>query len=331
MRTTVTTFLLCGLLGLPGLVLGQKTVITPGADLALTMTGPATVSQGGGVSYSLTVRNNSTTQTATNVRVTIPNGGVALGSYSVPGGYCNIGGGATCFLNAIAAGGSVTFTVSGAAVTVGTATLTATVSANTADPNPSNNSAAATTVITPGADLVLTMTGPAQMVGPTWAFAYKITVQNLGPAASTNAIVEDVLPNVFGTYHAKASSSVGTCSVDQVAGVGGFTYSDRVRCNLGALAAGATVTVTINEQWSGGGPAGPVTNTATVTSANGDIAPANNSASTTIVFGAADVSVALSGPATAVAPIRTSITPSRCRTRDPKRSREPTSTSNYRG
>jgi hypothetical protein len=279
-----------------------KPVLAPqGPDLAVTMTGPATASQGQGVAFSLTVKNNDASATAVNIQVRIPNSGVALSSYAVPGSYCNIGGGATCFISTLAAGASVAFTVSGVAMTVGKTTTTATVSADTGDSNPANNSASAITTVNPGADLAVTMTGPAQVVGPAWAFAYNVTVRNLGPGSAVNAVLDDDLPNALDYGNAKATTSTGTCTVKMVVGPnGGATNYEHVHCDLGTMPTGATATIAINGGWNGGGPSGPVTNTATVSSSNGDTATANNTAKSTGTFGPADVAVVLSGPATAV-------------------------------
>jgi hypothetical protein len=273
------------------------------------MTGPTSANVGNDVSYSFTVTNNSTTTTATNVAVAVGYGGgyVGLAYYSVPGGYCNIGGGASCYLNSIAPGGSVTFTLSGTAATLGAVTINATVSAGVPDPNPSNNSASLTLNGNPGPHLTIAMTAPAALgaspTAPTWNFAYTITVQNTGGGASDDVVIVDDLPRVYPTGFAGASSSVGTCTVAgstavdnfQACFAGGPPCHDQVRCDLGSLAAGATATVTITESWNGGGPAGPVSNSAVLIAAVGS-AP---TASATIVFNGTDVSLAMSGPATA--------------------------------
>ena len=57
--------------------------------------------------YSVTVTNLDPSEAVTGVTVQIPNTSVlAMTSYSVPGGYCNIGGGATCFPGTLTGGAS---------------------------------------------------------------------------------------------------------------------------------------------------------------------------------------------------------------------------------
>ncbi|NJM60897.1 MAG: DUF11 domain-containing protein [Oscillatoriales cyanobacterium RU_3_3] len=96
------------------------------------------------------------------------------------------------------AGNTVTRTVSFVVPASGTVTNTASSTANTFDPNNSNNSGTAanarvTTTITPNADVVTTKTGPVSAT-PGATVTYTITSQNVGPSAAANVVITDTLP-----------------------------------------------------------------------------------------------------------------------------------------
>ena len=100
---------------------------------------------------------------------------------------------------------------------------------------------------------------------------YLISVTNLGPNASSNATVTDVLP--AGVTLVSATASAGACS--------GTTT---VSCALGSIANGSLVTVSIAVVPTA---AGPLTNTATVSASGTDPDTSNNSATTTTTVVAA--------------------------------------------
>jgi uncharacterized repeat protein (TIGR01451 family) len=130
--------------------------------------------------------------------------------------------------------------------------------------------------------LQLAKTGPSVVV-PGQNVSYTLTVTNAGPSDSGDVTLADVTPAgmVF-------VSNSGDCA-------------SAFPCSLGTLAAGATRTVLatfhLPSDYAG---AGPISNTAEVTSATSDPVAANNSASATSAIGAAaaDLSVTKTGPAT---------------------------------
>jgi uncharacterized repeat protein (TIGR01451 family) len=121
------------------------------------------------------------------------------------------------------------------------------------------------------ANLKITKTDSPDPVTVGQTLTYTITVENNGPAAATDVTVVDTLPN--SVDFVSANPSTGTCT----------QQARKVTCHLGALAAGSTgtlsnPTITIQVKPT---KAGPITNSATVTSAENDPARGNNSASAT--------------------------------------------------
>jgi uncharacterized repeat protein (TIGR01451 family) len=115
-------------------------------------------------------------------------------------------------------------------------------------------------VFVPVADLALTMTAtPASGSN----LIYGITVTNHGPSLATAVMLTNVLP--ANMAFVGASNSVGSCN--HAAGT--------VTCDLGNVASGAFVTVTVTAATIA---AGSSTNSATVTASELDLQLANNSA-----------------------------------------------------
>ncbi len=121
----------------------------------------------------------------------------------------------------------------------------------------------------PAADLSVTKTDSPDPVKAGQNVTYTITVQNNGPDAATGVTLTDQLPRNAG--YGSTSTTQGTCSLkpDKTA----------VTCNLGTIASGGTVTVTITVKPN---KKGQITNTATVTAASPpDPNTANNTATAT--------------------------------------------------
>lgn len=178
---------------------------------------------------------------------------------------CSSGSAADCFIGSLAAGATFAYQVTVAVNDDASGSIlnTASVSADTFDPNTRSNKSSETTTIRPaeeGADLVI-----AKSVSPVGAvevgseLVYTINVSNAGPGTATNVVATDDLP-------AGVSLVSSSCSAAS-------------SCNLGTLAPGASsepwvITVVVDE---GAGPT--LTNTAHVTSDAQDPDPGNNSAS----------------------------------------------------
>ncbi len=176
-----------------------------------------------------------------------------------------------------------TATATATATPTATATATAT-STPTATPTQTTTSTplfTATATATPGAgaDMSISKVGSPSAVSPGGALTYTLTVHNAGPATATGVTVTDVLPATVGFV--SASASQGAC--------GGTTA---VTCSLGTLSTGASVTVTIVVR---AGPAGSLSNTASVTANESDPDISNDSSTSVVSVGAASGIPALSG------------------------------------
>jgi uncharacterized repeat protein (TIGR01451 family) len=119
-------------------------------------------------------------------------------------------------------------------------------------------------------DVGITKAESADPITPGEQLIYTLTVTNHGPGDATGVIVNDILPT--GVTLVSANSSQGSCS-----GV--------VTCELGTVANGASVTITVVVTVDQTTPQGTITNTASVTNNKGDPDTTNNSAiaETTII------------------------------------------------
>jgi len=163
----------------------------------------------------------------------------------------------------------ILFTLSvNAGTTYGTTILnSATVTSQTTDPVPSNNTSITTVLVEAAAqaDMALSMTAAPTPVFLSSPLTYTIQVQNLGQASASTVQVVDILP-ATATFVSANAPAGWACS--------GTTT---VTCSLtGTMAQGASATITITV--TSPSTSGPISNTATVSSATADPVAANNSA-----------------------------------------------------
>ncbi len=131
---------------------------------------------------------------------------------------------------------------------------------------------------TTGADLAITMTDTPDPVGAGTQLTYTLKVTNNGPDVATGVALADSLPT--STSLVSVTFTQGTCTVN----------ASNIACALGDLAKDASATVTIVVV---PGVAGPLANTATVSSTSTDPVATNNTAAvSTTVNPVADVGVA---------------------------------------
>jgi uncharacterized repeat protein (TIGR01451 family) len=143
----------------------------------------------------------------------------------------------------------------------------ATVTSQTIDPAPSNNTSITTVLVEAAADadLALAMSAAPTPVFLSSTLTYTIQARNLGQASAAAVQVTDTIP--AGTTFVSASAPAGWAC----------TGSSTVTCALtGTLAEGASATITVTV--TSPSAAGPISNTATIGSSTTDPVAANNSA-----------------------------------------------------
>ncbi|MGC2698212.1 MAG: fibronectin type III domain-containing protein [Candidatus Angelobacter sp.] len=217
-------------------------------DMAISMTGPASITSGGNASYVLTA-NNLGPSFAPQVTVNdfVPAGATFVSGTPSQGACTLLGSQFQCNLGGIVVGGSATVTV---VLNVTAAiTNTATVSANDAagnpltDLSPVNNTTSFSTVITaPPTTTDLQVTGSPLNGGPTSGPATTDTItwqiKNTQNAPANTVVFTATLP--AGLPFSSVSNSTGTCTAPAVGSGGTIT------CNASTVAAGQTMIVTVN-------------------------------------------------------------------------------------
>ncbi|HWP45948.1 MAG TPA: FG-GAP-like repeat-containing protein [Candidatus Limnocylindrales bacterium] len=246
----------------------ESTTVTS-ADLAITKSdSPDPVLIGSNLTYTLTVTNNGPFQ-ATGVVVTdtLPASVILV---SAPG-CTQAGSTVTCNLGSINSGSSASVTIVVQPTTVGTISNTASVTSNTFDPTPANNTTTAQlTTVNPVVDLALTKTDSPDPATTTADLTYTLTVNNNGPSPATGVTLTDTLPS--GVIFRSVSPTQGSCS-----------GTSTITCNLGTISNGGSATVTIVVTPN---TTTTLVNTASVTANETDSNTANNTAtqSTAIVI-----------------------------------------------
>jgi uncharacterized repeat protein (TIGR01451 family) len=269
----------------------SATITVPGtADLAIEKTGTVSPEQGGADSFTLSASNEGP-DSAEGVVVndTLPRQFTATEASG--GGFaCTLptgpGGTVVCKLAALApTGGSPVEIMINGTLAGGTAGQTtadaATVSSNTSDPEPENNTATFSQLVGPAADLTITkkaflsngetpVTNPLS-VGENFIYALRLT--NNGPSAATGTIVTDTLPSGI-----TLESPVPLGCTPSAPGSSGT-----ITCAIGALPAGETVTIDLTVHVGASAANTAPQNTAMVSSETPDPNPRGTESSTTTV------------------------------------------------
>ena len=236
------------------------------ADLTLTFGGaPAGVNVGQQITYTATIANAGPDSALSAVLTDVLP--ATLDFVSAPGcTYASATRTVSCALGTVTSTGA-SATIVATANTSGSIDNTASVSAATSDPNVADNSATATTSVqgVGGADLGVTTAVPTKVDQGT-NVAYALTVRNHGPNADADVVLTDVLPTNL-TVNGPVTASQGSC-----------TGTTTLTCDLGAMASGATATVTI----PGTASATPQTmiNSASVGGVEADAVTANDESTT---------------------------------------------------
>lgn len=282
-------------------VAGTTVPPPPQADLSVTKTAPPSAAPNTDVTYTITVTNPSPNNgTMFQLQDSPPAGltSVTLTQVSGPTTSCV---GMICTA-ANFAPGTATYRLIGH---IPPGTPSATVFQNnvtitsTNDPNAENNQSSAVVTVS-SVDLSIVKSGPATAVAGS-NVTYTITVSNFGPDAADNVNFTDPLP-AGATFVSLAQNTgpVASCSTPAV-GSGGTAS-----CNFAQITSGTSAQFTLVVK---AGASTPMNNTASVTTDSFDTNTANNSstASTTITP-SADLGIAKTGPAGAVAGVNITYT-----------------------
>lgn len=260
---------------------------TNSADLAVSASGPSSVTAGATATYTITLVNNGPSA-AQGVVLSdlLPTGSTFVSMTQTAGTdsftFAQSGGTITETAGVdIAAGSSDTFTLvvsAPASLTPGSDfSDTASVSSSTPDPNAANNAAVVTgSIVGAAADLIVTNVGPTSATEG-GNVIYTVTVTNNGPNPATGVVLSDTLD--ANLKFVSASTTQGSFSQSN----GVVTYS------LGTIALNGSVTLTVTAQTL---EDGTVTNSASATATSDDPYLANNSAasSTSVAEAAVNVS-----------------------------------------
>lgn len=245
-------------------------VTQPTADLSVAIAPPVSpIPLGQNLTYTLTVTNAGPFP-ATNVQIvdTLPAGATFIQANDSLGMRASASvGTVTDTIPLLASGATATLTIVVTPTSTGTITDSATVSAAETEPNPTNNGASVSSVVSPVADLAVAVQASRSQVTRGQQETYTVTVTNKGPSDASGVILKDTLP----TGATVVSVNAGGAAVTQTNG--------SVVAAIGALPSGGSATVTIVVTV---GVPGTITDSASVTATEIDPAPANNTASASV-------------------------------------------------
>ncbi|MDX1996523.1 MAG: IPTL-CTERM sorting domain-containing protein [Thermoanaerobaculia bacterium] len=254
------------------------TTVATAADLVTTKTAtPDPVAPGGALTYTITVVNNGPSDAQTVALAdTVPANTTFQSLTSEPGWTCTtpaIGGtgAVNCSIATLPVGTTATFTLQ-VQVSVGAAAgtiITNPATASTATPAGAGGNESDSVDVTVGAgsaEISLTKDDDIDPVLVGNPLTYTVTVNNEGPSAAANVVMNDPLP-ADATFQSLTAPGGWSCTTPAVGATG------TVQCSIASLPIGSA-TFTIGVQAT----AGPtLTNTATVTSTTTDPQPGNES------------------------------------------------------
>uniref|UniRef100_A0AC34F4F5 DUF11 domain-containing protein n=1 Tax=Panagrolaimus sp. ES5 TaxID=591445 RepID=A0AC34F4F5_9BILA len=252
---------------------------TTDRSIAKTVNNP-TPAVGSNVVFTLVATNNGPSN-GTGITVTdlLPAGYTYVSS-TPPAGTTYTSGTGVWNIGPLASGATSTLTITATVNAAGPYANTATITGTENDPTPGNNTATSTPAPTATTNLSVakTVNNSSPYVGNTVTFTLAAT--NAGPSNATAVVVNDLVPS--GYNFISATPSQGTYN----SGTGIWA--------IGSLTNGANATLTVTATVN---PTGVYTNTATISGAQNDPVPANNTSSITPT--PVKVQVVKTGPATA--------------------------------
>ncbi len=237
------------------------------ADLMLSGTvAPNPVTVGNQITYTILIKNAGPDGAGNVVFTDTLPAGVTFVSSLASQGSCTGTTTITCNLGTLAAGSTAGIDIAAVPHVAGTLTDHASVASSTTltGNNPLQIVSTATATGNP-ADLAVTATAAPNPVTVGSPLTYILTVHNNGPNAAANVLASDTLP---------ADASLVSATTTQGSCFGSFA----IACNLGTVAAGASVKITIVVTPT---QAGTAIDHANVSSSNPDPTPGNNDATVT--------------------------------------------------
>lgn len=253
----------------------QTTTVVAGANIALSLSGPASAQSGSTVSYTFTATNNGPDASGNQtLSFPVPTG---LVNIAPPAGCTLSGSTYNCTVAGLAVGASVNLTFTGqiAAASGSTVTPAGSIAAASgpADPVTSNNTATINTTVTAGSDVLIGKSrAPSGTLLVGQAVTFTLTPSYTGDAPGT-VTVTDTLPANY-TVGAVASPQNGwTCTVSGQTVSCTKTVSSPAGNNLGL----GTITIPATVV----SPGANVTNTASISGSITDPNPGNNSGTDT--------------------------------------------------
>ncbi len=239
--------------------------VGPEADLSLVktaLTSPAV--PGDPISYDVTVTNDGPSD-ALGIVVTDPVPAGATFDPTTSSANCGlVGSNVVCTVPVVPAGETVSvviaFILDSDVIDGSTLENQASVTSDTPDPDPSDNTEDEETPVVASADLSVVKSGPSEPVVAGSEFDYTITIENHGPSDAQNAVLVDNLP-----------AGTTLVSVDDGACTGA------VSCTYATIPAGASIVVTVTVAVDDSLEEGAViTNDAAVSSDTADPDPSDN-------------------------------------------------------
>ena len=269
----------------------ENTTVTNPTDLVLTAaaeTTPVTLSQN--LIFQILVANNGN-YAGTSVKVvsTLPDNANLVGVFTSQGSASVVGNLITVDLQSIAIGSAVAVRVILTPSIAGTYQQTFTVSSNEIDTAPLDNTATASAVVLPNADLGVALTSPqaGSSVISGQLVNFVAVATNNGPSAATNVSLRTTLPAGLsalagGTITDAGGNPIGDIQIN----------GQNVVANIGNLAAGETATLTLPAT-----PTGTVSGLLSVVFAfptvreQGDLNLANDTVQSSIAVETVDLSI----------------------------------------
>ncbi len=245
------------------------TTINARADLVIDKRGPATLTAGKLVTYTIVVTNEGpSTAQAVDIKDQLPVGlSLVQATVQRSGSGPALCAGLVCQTGDMIRGEIVTVTVVAQAaanlVQGSVITNTAAVFSSSHDPDQSTNVSAQVATVTTLAGLTISKQATPNPAIPGAALTYQIAVFNAGPSDAQNVVVSDTLP--IGFQAISINSNLGLCNA--------------LPCSLGMVPAGARVSISVQGQVLSNITL-PLVNHATVTSTTS--LTATNGTSTTI-------------------------------------------------